>query len=77
MIKKTFKKMTKKIENTSKTLKNCQKNRKIQTEKNTSLKKKKYEWKQKLSFSLEAETTNSLNEKFHNYEKKKNDYKKI
>jgi hypothetical protein len=32
--------MTKKIENTSKTLKNCQKNRKIQTEKNTSLKKK-------------------------------------
>jgi len=40
MIKKTFKKMTKKIENTSKTLKNCQKNRKIQTEKNTSLKKK-------------------------------------
>jgi len=41
MIKKIFKKkMTKKIENTSKTLKNCQKNRKIQTEKNTSLKKK-------------------------------------
>jgi hypothetical protein len=70
MIKKIFKKMTKKIENTSKTLKNCQKNRKIQTEKNTSLQKKSMNGNKKKSSSLEEETMNYL-KKNHNYEKKR------
>jgi len=43
--------MTKKIENTSKILKNCQKNRKIQTEKNTSLQKKSMNGNKKIVFA--------------------------